>query len=288
MSRMPQVKRHLSRSRMVSPKHHQSTTPLQIFPLATCRQSALLSSIPANALLSQASNSYIQPYTRRRIDMDEAVAGTLSNFVARELETEHGNLGLDSGATDLPPLSQFGLALLNSRRSHPAPWLRNHIAGLADRNVALARLRVDIVHENMEVIQEAEALPGGLPHALTVLFDAEIQGILAQSSQIDADLGIKTLAIWAAGADTEQYLLGQLEEVGGVGESACTIERVLHATRGLLMIAKLEARPVLPYSYTFATYVTGGYCSVVDDMRAELGLAKSNEVVDVVEVDEVD
>lgn len=203
----------------------------------------------------QASNSYIQPYTRRRIDMDEAVAGTLSNFVARELETEHGNLGLDSGATDLPPLSQFGLALLNSRRSHPAPWLRNHIAGLADRNVALARLRVDIVHENMEVIQEAEALPGGLPHALTVLFDAEIQGILAQSSQIDADLGIKTLAIWAAGADTEQYLLGQLEEVGGVGESACTIERVLHATRGLLMIAKLEARPVLPYSYTFATYV---------------------------------
>ncbi|KAF7532384.1 hypothetical protein G7054_g7999 [Neopestalotiopsis clavispora] len=175
------------------------------------------------------------------------------------------------------------LAALASGALAPEPHCRS---GRSQRRPGA--LRVDIVHENMEVIQEAEALPGGLPHALTVLFDAEIQGILAQSSQIDAVLGIKTLAIWAAGADTEQYLLGQLEEVGGVDESACTIERVLHATRGLLMIAKLEARPVLPYSYTFATYVRGGYCSVVDDMRAELGLVKSNEVVDMIEVDEVD
>ncbi|ETS73431.1 hypothetical protein PFICI_15036 [Pestalotiopsis fici W106-1] len=222
----------------------------------------------------QASDSFIQPYTRRRIDMNEAVAGTLSKFVARELETEHGNLGLDSGATNVPSLSQFGSALLNSRRSRPAQWLRNHIAGLADHNVALARLRVDIVHENMETIQEAEALPGGLPHALAVLFEAEIQGVLRQS-QIDADLGIKALALWATGAETEQYLLEQLMEVGHVEESLCTIERVLHTTRGLLMIAKLEDRPVLAYTYTFATYIKGGYCGVVDDIIAELGVVST-------------
>lgn len=201
--------------------------------------------------------------------MNEAVAGTISNFIACELETEHGDLGLDSDAADTPPLSQFGAALLNSRRPLPAEWLRDHISSLADHNVALARLRVDIVHENMATIQDAEAMPGGLPSALTVLFDAEIRGVLGQSRE-DADLGIRALALWAEGAETEMELLGELEATGLVEEGACTAERVLHATRGLLMVAKLESRPIVAYSYTFRTYVTGGYCAVVDSMRAEL------------------
>ncbi|KAI4600505.1 hypothetical protein KJ359_000860 [Pestalotiopsis sp. 9143b] len=225
--------------------------------------------------MTQAKDSFVQPYTRRRIEMNEAVAGTLSNFIARELETEHGDLGLGSGAVDPPPLSQFGAALLNSRRPLPAEWLRDHIASLADHNVALARLRVDIVHENMATIQDAEAMPGGLPSALIVLFDAEIRGVMGQSRE-DADLGIRALALWAEGAKTEQgeqelqELLDQLEATGLVEEGACTAERVLHATRGLLMVAKLESRPIVAYSYTFRTYVTGGYCAVVDSMRAEL------------------
>ncbi|KAI0163033.1 hypothetical protein BJ166DRAFT_525192 [Pestalotiopsis sp. NC0098] len=217
----------------------------------------------------QAKDSFVQPYTRRRIEMNEAVAGTISNFIACELETEHGDLGLDSDAADTPPLSQFGAALLNSRRPLPAEWLRDHISSLADHNVALARLRVDIVHENMATIQDAEAMPGGLPSALTVLFDAEIRGVLGQSRE-DADLGIRALALWAEGAETEMELLGELEATGLVEEGACTAERVLHATRGLLMVAKLESRPIVAYSYTFRTYVTGGYCAVVDSMRAEL------------------
>ncbi|KAK9772237.1 putative AAA+ ATPase domain-containing protein [Seiridium cardinale] len=220
-----------------------------------------------------ARDSYIQPYTRRRIDMYEAVSGTLSSFVAQDLETEHGDMGLNSTALDKPPLSRLGYALLNSRRHHAAQWLRDHITNLADCNIALARLRIDIAHENMSAIEEAEALPGGLPYAVTAFFDAVINGIQVQE-EFDSGLGLKTLALWADGAESEDELVEQLVSLGGVAESECTIDRILYATRGCLMVGKLEDKPILPYSYTFRTYVTGGYCGVVDKVRVELGRSR--------------
>jgi hypothetical protein len=200
--------------------------------------------------------------------MYEALAGTIKDYVTWDLENEHGDLHLEDNATEKPPLSMLGAKLRGSRRPKAAQWFRNQIVDQADRNPALARLRLDGAHENMSAIDDIEALPGELPVTLTALFEAGIRGIQNQAAP-DAELGLKALAFWGSEYDSEEFLLGVLAATG-IPEDQCTIERVLHATRGFLSPVLEGDRHIMEYSFSFGRYVKGGYSEIVNSVVEKL------------------
>lgn len=200
--------------------------------------------------------------------MVDELAGTMADYVSWDIENEHGDLDLGADIGLKPPLSMLGAKLKASRRPQAAQWLRNQIVDQADQNPAIARLRVDGAHENLSAIEDIDALPGQLPEALTAMFDASIARIKEQP-QLDAELGLRALALWASEIDNQDDLLSELEATS-IPESLCTIERVLHATGGFLYVAQEVYKPIVPYSFSFGTYVRGGYSDIVNKTLEDL------------------
>ncbi|KAI0127665.1 hypothetical protein BJ170DRAFT_382437 [Xylariales sp. AK1849] len=222
----------------------------------------------------QSMGSFIQPYTRCRVEMSEAVAGTLQNFISWDLENEHGDLGLGSQSDTKPPLSMFGNDLRNSTRPRAASWLQEEIRVQADNNVALARLRTDLVLDNTVAIQDANALSGELPRTIVTFFDAAIESVRLQAKSL-SNLGLRALVIWSDGVDTVDALLSCLANISFEGK-CYSLGEVLHAAQGLLVAGQDDRKPINPFTFSFSTYLTGGYCSQIDEVKMELQSAEAH------------
>jgi hypothetical protein len=210
------------------------------------------------------------------IDLNEAFGEKMGEFVSWTLEREHGNLGLSKSDANKPPLSSYGAALssLASDTSTPTPAqrLKQTIVFNAQENIALARLRLDILHENTPEVVEVEDKLSDFPADLIAFFSTGIQMIEAQQ-QVTANMGlvgirilVLTLAILEYRDCTVGAVAGLLENGGyPIGNSAmssqCLTQRIMHATRGFLVLR--YGKFLCPYNETLRNFIDDGDCEPV-------------------------
>lgn len=219
----------------------------------------------------------VQPYDRVIIDMNEAFPdGMMGEFVAWDLEREHGNLGLASNNSNKPPLSSIGAALLASASDTilptPAQKMHQKIVMKAQGNMALARLRLDILHESAPETVEAGDRLSDLPADVIAFFSTGIRMMEAQQQQGVSNMGsvgvrILVLTLAILGDCPVETVAGLLEKAGyPIGSSSlsplCITQRVLHATRGFLLL-RPSNKDLYRYNETFQTFVYDGDCEAV-------------------------
>lgn len=220
-------------------------------------------------------NSYVQPYDKRRIEIDEAIQEKLRDYITWELENEHGDLGFEKDSGLKPPLSMLGAKIRDSRRDNASLWLLNEILVLAGGNLSggnpsLARLGLHIANETILAVDDIDASRGELPVAVTSMFEAGVRGIQEQGAP-NAELGLRALALWKLGYNTEEMLLKGLADAS-IPTDQCNMRRVLHATRGLLQQKLLNAdrRFINEYTASFGVYVSDGYSEIINREAREL------------------
>lgn len=178
-------------------------------------------------------------------------------FIAWDLEREHGDLGLNSPARK-PPLSALGESLLSARDTKPVQTLVEHIASNSYGNIAIARARLDLVHESA-VAEDLEVRKEQLPAPIVALFDCGVQKIVAQPKQ-QVEIALKAISIAARYDDGEAIkdLLEQLRDfdISGVHSG----EEIVEATRGWLVDIMVDGPQRLKvYNKNFLFYVEQRY-----------------------------
>ena len=212
----------------------------------------------------------------------------MSSFVAWSLETEHGDLGLDSGVESKPPPSRLGIDIRKSARDTEAQELVDRIAGRAEENITLALARLELVYD-LNTIEATKTVGDRLPSSITTLFNAGIQAIESQSSD-ERDLGLKAIAAVAhAGshgmsglkfADLDRWLreaasLTSQVDVHYVAHRS--LEEVLRATKGYLVATvppEETERFVEAYHGDFLEYAAGGYNESIKAAAGQLHFDK--------------
>ncbi|WYZ35159.1 hypothetical protein EsH8_I_001435 [Colletotrichum jinshuiense] len=159
-----------------------------------------LSLLAANGLkvfltsrIADDSAHFVQPFDYIELNLD-VNAEAVKQFVDWDLEREHGNLGLGStNEEDLPPKSDLGRRLTTARNYETLEMLRENIQKQAERNVSLARLRLDNVHQNPTVDVILAPLKDALPANIVAFFNAGMQRIEKQP-RVQRELGLQVIA----------------------------------------------------------------------------------------------
>lgn len=94
---------------------------------------------------------------------------TMAEFIAWDLEREHGDLGLRS-PVNKPPLSRLGKSLLLNQDVRPIRNIVDDIVELSYFNIGIAKARLDLIHD-MESLDGLDAKKDQLPTTVTALFD---------------------------------------------------------------------------------------------------------------------
>ncbi|KAF2627970.1 hypothetical protein BU25DRAFT_298681, partial [Macroventuria anomochaeta] len=181
----------------------------------------------------------------------------MANFVAWDLEREHGDLGLDSSARK-PPLSPLGEKLLSNQASRPIQTLVDDVTAYSYENIGIARARLDLVHE-MESVDSLQARKDQLPATIVALFDLGLRRIEEQiESQRDIALrAIAAVARYDNGESIED-LLDQLR--GPENPTLRSGEEIVEATRGWLVDSMKDGpQRLMVYNTNFMYYVEQRY-----------------------------
>jgi hypothetical protein len=184
----------------------------------------------------------------------------IKNFIAWDLEREHGDLGLGSSARK-PPLSALGSLLHDFPGS--ASRIVDEIVDLVDGHIGLARARLDAVHE----AKPAEELQRGelqlfrhqLPSNIVDLYAAAVTAIERQSSQ-HRDLGLKAIA--ASSQDIGGVSVLHLRDVlnTSVATRLRSGEDILQAARGFLVATPYgDTQKMFAFHRTFRQFVLDAY-----------------------------
>lgn len=144
----------------------------------------------ANNSGSHVDGSLYEPYDHINIRLWVPLQA-MARFVAWDLEREHGDLGLNSSARK-PPLSVLGEILLSNQDPRPIQTLVDDIAAFSYENIAIARARLDLVHE-MDSIESLHARKEQLPATIVTLFDLGLKGIEAQPEN-QRNIALKAIA----------------------------------------------------------------------------------------------
>lgn len=211
----------------------------------------------SNVHCSHVDGSLYEPYDhvnlRLRIPLQAMEA-----FVAWDLEREHGDLGLNSSARK-PPLSVLGQSLISFQSSRPIQALVERIAADSHENIAIARARLDLVHET-ESAESLEVRREQLPAPIVALFDCGLEKMLAQPMH-QREIATKAIAIAARSSDGEaiEDLLEKLRgdfDISGVRSG----EEIVEATRGWLVDIMVDGPQRLKiYNQNFLFYAEQKY-----------------------------
>lgn len=186
----------------------------------------------------------------------------MRKYVAWDLEREHGDLGLGSSNDTKPPLSLLG-TVLRQRHGGPAQTLLDSIANRAFGNIALTKLRLDLVH-SAQSLEAVEVVGDRLPGKLVALFDAGIRGLEGQSPS-QRDLGLIAIAAAARKfngepfATLKSWLQDPLSKPSSVDGPPRSREDVLQAVRGFLVADPYLDREIKAYHPSFQIYASERY-----------------------------
>jgi len=195
----------------------------------------------------------------------------MRDFVAWDLEREHGDVGLESGSKTKPPLSTLGMSFLEGETGATANDWVNRIVDEAHGSVALAKLGLDRVHRAASVDAIEFTPPDRLPRNVQAMFEESIQAIQAQPTA-QRDLALKAIAAVAKdGLDyigTPVSLVEKaLRERPHASEQTHvpprSVEDLLQAARGFLRLEppwEFETEyQIAVYNFPFALYAVDGY-----------------------------
>lgn len=229
------------------------------------------------------------PYRYSLIDMNTALRPRMNQFICWNMENEHGDLNLGLLEEKEMPLSKLGLQLQERESSNAARAIVDRIKQNADGNVAMAKLRLDILHglNDVDLIDSQTGItPSGVIEFLELALNSTQHKSMPQSQR---RLALKAMAI----VSKFHYLMGvsfntisYVISLSETGEDDADRLEVLSmgdialSTQGLLLFGinrwkPLDAynieKPLYAYSQTFHTYLMEDN-QVVKEMASWLGL----------------
>ncbi|KAF0330950.1 ankyrin repeat-containing protein [Colletotrichum asianum] len=231
------------------------------------------------------SDNFVQPYGH--IDLNLNDNGRVEQFINHDLETEHGDLGLGSSTPDkLPPHSRLGRQLAATENGKALTELQGKLVKQAEGNVSLARLRLDNEHQAQSTESVFSPLADVLPVNIVGFFRAGMRRVEEQPPE-RRDLGFKVIAAvthYNYGLGIPYEALDRLLRnptktltrqqplrtqsapvVSGVKRKAGpdpapthvphrSLEEMLHAACGFVVMVPLGNRPLRAYSEAFHEY----------------------------------
>ncbi|KAF2795818.1 hypothetical protein K505DRAFT_239126 [Melanomma pulvis-pyrius CBS 109.77] len=215
------------------------------------------------------NDALYEPYDHVTIPVNVCPPSELKQFIAWNLEREHGDLGLGSPHPRKPPLSVLGRSLRADRTSKSAEVLVDRIIDLAYGNVSLAKARLDLVHEAQSIVQ-IEARRDQLPANIVTMFDAGIKGVEAQSPT-KRDLGLKAIA--AASRDDQGISIPLMQRWlhQSISVQTRSGEDILEAARGFLLATPDDnPQKIRLFNTIFNYYVVERYSQVIHRADSQL------------------
>lgn len=219
-------------------------------------------------------SSLVEPYEHVNFPISPIDPDSMRDFVAWDLEKEHGDLGLGSSNSRKPPLSFLGASLREDGPGGTARNLVERIVGKAHGNIAIAKIRLDLVHR--EQTCEA-AVRDRLPSNLLALFDAGMKQIEEQPA---AQRELALNAISAVCKEYDPMDFGLLEKRllqatsrSGSGKNLPQTKDVLQAAKGFLVFSHTE-NTVAVYNTDFHSYITEDYNESLFWAHAQLPLGR--------------
>ena len=185
----------------------------------------------------------------------------MRQFIAWDLQNEHGDLGIGSPTDERPPLSVLGNALQATKDT--ANELISEIAERATGNITIAKLWLDKLHEARGA-EDTDLTDDRLPSNIIELFDTGIKRIQAQDAT-RADLGLKAILLATRTFEGMEFqelrkhleLLPVRPQLDLDPERA--MEQILHASKGFLSVGESVFRVISAYHGDFFTYVDENY-----------------------------
>jgi len=208
----------------------------------------------------------------------------MREFVAWDLEKEHGDLGLASRNSRKPPLSVLGSILRHGRTNDATQELLEHIVGAAQGNIAIAKLNLDLIHQE-QTLETLETVHDRLPGNLIALFDAGMKQIEDQPDS-QRELGLEAIAAASEVFDgvefdaLERRLLPDTSNPNSEGMPLQVLKDVLRAAKGFLVLKHTEG-VVAAYNANFQSYVTEDYNQTLFWARGQLrreGIRRSSTI----------
>jgi hypothetical protein len=182
----------------------------------------------------------------------------MRNYIAWNLELEHGDLGLGSSAWK-PPLSPLGKSLTSSSASRSIQKHADDVYEAAAGHIGMAKARLDYIH-TMDSLGGIESRRDQLPTNIVTMFDSGLKSI-EKNTTGQSDIALKVLA--AAATD---YRGEEVSTIRGILRDlhAITIrsgEDMLEACRGFLVTSTCDTASLrlAPFHDSFFRYIAERY-----------------------------
>lgn len=230
---------------------------------------------------NQSADSLKEPYDRVDILLDIRHEA-MSDYVGHALELAHGDLGLSSGAPFVVAHSKLGMALVASENT--AMQLRDKIVIDADGNIAMAKLRLDVI-DGATTVEEVVQYGDRLPANIVSLFDSIVANVQNMSSCIE-HLGLRAIVGIASRyhgrpfSDLQSWLRKQRDHDSQRGDSQLedfSIEDVLRSAAGCIVVDREEECRVRLYHGALVSYAVQGYNEALFWMQTSTSTMKFGE-----------
>jgi hypothetical protein len=211
------------------------------------------------------------------IDMNRDLGPYLQPYLCWEMEREHGDLGLRSNHPDKPlRLSKLGKRFRSSGNKDLVQETLNLVNSKAGNIIAIARLRMEIIHTG----DDAPEIGEGLPRKVVSLFNAVIDSC--------SEFGVKAIAAASHLVQQTSEKHVRVESLERVLKpepgSECTTVRLLRSAKGVLVALEVKDSPppspllVMFYNDDFGMYAAQGYNErlqkALSGMRSALDMEK--------------
>ncbi|KAF1954421.1 hypothetical protein CC80DRAFT_476171 [Byssothecium circinans] len=199
------------------------------------------------------------------------------DFVAWDLEREHGEIGLGSDNHSKPPLSSLSISFSEGNSGTSAHALVKNICTQTSANIALIRLRLDMVHSALSINDLGED-QDRLPKSMQTMFQHGIDRIMRQSTS-DFELALNAIAAVASlgnvdGGITVAKLMATLHKRPTDAESMLEqLGEILRVTQGYLVLDSSvpeEDTKVVVYVPEFGNWALEAYNDDIEWARSQL------------------
>lgn len=194
----------------------------------------------------------------------------MREYIAWDLEREHGDLGLGSSARK-PPLSPLGQVLNSKTASKSVQKYMEEIIDAAGGNIGMAKARLDLVHA-MESLDDLEARRDQLPANIVTMFDSGLKRILDQPN-VHKEVALKALAAAARDVRGEEVtvireILKKLDIRSG--------EDILEVVRGFLTSTPTDTENLrlAAFHSSFFRYIAERYHEAIHHASQQIVIRK--------------
>ena len=216
-------------------------------------------------ICSHDDSHLVESYDHVNIEID-IPSQSLKDFIAWNLEIEHGDLGLGSTAKK-PPLSDLGKSLMSNTASKSAQVHAEKIFDSAEQHIGLAKARLDSIH-SMASLENVETRLDQLPTNIIAMFDAGLKHV---DGQLAGQCAITVKAIAAASFSIHGEDIPDFREIlRNVGVHTRSGEDIIEASRGFLLASDDTPRKLSVFHPSFFYYAAQQYNQAIHYASVEV------------------